>query len=435
MWLKKMDRREHQNVTILVTWIKMSHVFVILLFFLHVVLLVVHGRDLGLFTDLGFRGVTFLHLSPFRLNPLLQLLSMLPGSFLGLFPSLLRFLPVLDGLDFGIKLVGRQALCLALEEPSTVCSRLLFLLVQSLIHFPQSQILEDHRRIPLLNDSVPHGDILASSLVVGAESDQSGVVTALGTPCTTGDRMGLLVDLILGLLSSKDPADVAPRVNVLEVVVPASSTRRRLGCSRRACLRHTSQIGWREVETGWWLDPHRICDCADRAWLRHRKLCASGCREAWLHLLCCHKVWIERYAGIQTAMNSAFDTSRIVLVSNATIAACQHDLCLAKHTTSRPCNAWVQWGGYPMRAVPIQKKHAWEAVGLFLGRRVEDLNKPFVSEVAIGPSVDGLGYAEFVAVWKLTPGKMIIGGTTILPSPRIVTSAVMFWRLAPPCLC
>jgi hypothetical protein len=42
------------------------------------------------------------------------------------------------------------------------------------------------------------------------------------------------------------------------------------------------------------------------------------------------------YAGAHTDMNSAFDTSRKVLASNATILDCQHDFILAKHTTSSP---------------------------------------------------------------------------------------------------
>ncbi|KAJ7440237.1 hypothetical protein FB451DRAFT_127960 [Mycena latifolia] len=85
-----------------------------------------------------------------------------------------------------------------------------------------------------------------------------------------------------------------------------------------------------------------------------------------------------------------------------------------------------------MRAVAIEEKDPWEAIGVRLGRGVKDLDQPFISKLAIGPPVDRFRDARwslfplFHADWKLTPGKITIGGTTIFPSPRIVTTAVMF---------
>ena len=98
----------------------------------------------------------------------------------------------------------------------------------------------------------------------------------------------------------------------------------------------------------------------------------------------------------------------------------------------------------------VEEEDAREAVCLVPGGWVKDLGEPFIAKVPVRPPVDGfrdtvplsvsvgasslsewtynafMVFPLFQEVWKFTPGKIIIGGTTISPSPRIVTSAVMF---------
>jgi hypothetical protein len=38
--------------------------------------------------------------------------------------------------------------------------------------------------------------------------------------------------------------------------------------------------------------------------------------------------------------------------------------------------------------VAVEEKDTWEAIGVCFGRGVEDLDQPFISQLAVGPPVD-----------------------------------------------
>ncbi|CAK5276513.1 unnamed protein product [Mycena citricolor] len=103
-------------------------------------------------------------------------------------------------LNFVEKVIRREALCLAFEKPCPfICCTLL----------PQvgMRALEH-----LLMNSFPHlspFELLSPKL--GPANDQSGASSDLGMDSMTGSEMGLVREVILGVLSSSEPDDEAPK--------------------------------------------------------------------------------------------------------------------------------------------------------------------------------------------------------------------------------